>query len=77
MEQKQHYANIQDAQQPLASFNMIAKCFKIYLFHVYDCLACMYVYVHHVYAWGLWVSEVGISSPVTGVINGWKPPCGC
>lgn len=69
MEQKQHYANIQDAQQSLASFNTVAKWFKIYLCYVYDCLACMYVYGHHVHAWGLWMSEVGIRSPVTGVIN--------
>lgn len=58
MEQKQHYANIQDAQQSLAAFSMITKCFKIYLFYVYNCLTYMNVYVHCVLAWGLWVSEV-------------------
>lgn len=49
----------------------------ILLFYVYECLACMFVCVSCVGTWGPGVTEEGVRSPGTGVMNGCEPPCGC
>lgn len=36
-----------------------------------------YIYVHHMYAWCLRMSQEGIRFPQTEDINGFDLPCGC
>ena len=60
--------------QSLVTLIIVRVTFRFYLFYVYGCLVCMYVY--HIHAWCLRRSDVGIRSPGTGVIDGCELPHG-